>query len=127
MKEVVAEWIMKAEADFGSAKLLLKPDSTPHNYDLVCFLSQQCVEKYLKAYLQSIDVEFNKTHDLSVLLDLTLESQPLWEAWRTNFRRLKEFAVEFRYPGEWAEKQDATASFEIAKSFRKDARAALDC
>lgn len=38
------------------------------NYDAVCFHSQQCVEKYLKALLQEYNIAFGKIHDLPVLL-----------------------------------------------------------
>ena len=30
-------------------------------YDIICFLSQQCIEKYLKAWLQENSVPFTKT------------------------------------------------------------------
>jgi HEPN domain-containing protein len=69
MKPLVQEWIDKAEGDFATAGRDLRARKAP-NYDSVCFHSQQCVEKYLKAYLQDAGIAFAKTHDLVVLLDL---------------------------------------------------------
>jgi len=63
MKPITGEWIEKAEADFRSAQRELRVRDHP-NYDLVCFLSQQCAEKYLKARLVEAGISFPKTHDL---------------------------------------------------------------
>ena len=50
MKPITGEWVEKAEADVRSARRELRVRDHP-NYDLVCFLSQQCAEKYLKGGL----------------------------------------------------------------------------
>jgi HEPN domain-containing protein len=126
MKPVTLEWVKKAEADFESADLELGVTGRRPNYDLICFLSQQSVEKYLKATLQEYGIDFPKVHDLTVLLDFALDREPFWEAWRKSFNRLKGFAVEFRYPGEDAEGSDAAFAFKTAKSFRSIARETLD-
>jgi HEPN domain-containing protein len=125
MKDIVREWVEKAELDLMTARRELRVTGERVNYDIVCFLAQQCVEKYLKGYLQEHDVTFDRTHDLVALLNLALPTAPLWESWRTSFRRLTSYAVEFRYPGEWAAADQAKLSFEIASSFRDEARTAL--
>jgi HEPN domain-containing protein len=125
MNPVVDDWIKKAEGDFSDAKWLLRKPDSP-NYDSVCFHAQQCIEKYLKAYLQFRNIEFEKTHALESLLDLALPIQPLWEAWRPAFREASSYAVDFRYPGEDAEQQEAEQAVEIAAGFRKDVRAVLN-
>jgi hypothetical protein len=51
MKPITQEWISKAEGDFATAQRELQAQEMP-NYDAVCFHCQQCIEKYLKAYLQ---------------------------------------------------------------------------
>ena len=51
MKPAVAEWVSKAEGDFVTAGRELRARKSP-NYDAVCFHTQQCAEKYLKAILQ---------------------------------------------------------------------------
>jgi HEPN domain-containing protein len=122
MKPVMLEWVKKAEADFNSADLELGISGCRPNYDLICFLAQQCVEKYLKATSPEFGIDFPKVHDLTVLLD----REPFGGAWRKSFNRLKGFTVEFRYSGEDAEGMDAAFAVKIAKSFRLAAREALD-
>ena len=53
MKPLSLEWIQKAEADYASAQRELRVRINP-NPDAVCFFCQQCVEKYLKDYSDSI-------------------------------------------------------------------------
>ena len=50
LNEIVKEWIAKAEGDFAVACRERRVRKLP-NWDAVCFHSQQCVEKYLKALL----------------------------------------------------------------------------
>jgi len=76
MKKLVAEWVKKAEGDAGTAKREAKVKEAATNWDAVCFHAQQAVEKYLKGLLQQNEITFSKTHDLSVLLNLTLPVFP---------------------------------------------------
>ena len=52
MNGLVHEWVEKAEGDFQSAQRELRARKAP-NYDAAFFHSQQCAEKYLKAFLVS--------------------------------------------------------------------------
>ncbi len=124
MKQVTREWVEKAEADFITARRELRARKLP-NYDASCFHAQQCAEKYLKAYLQEIDIPFSKTHDLSVALDLILPIEPLWESFRPQLRALTVYAVEFRYPGESADQELAREAVSFAKFIRLKIRRAL--
>ncbi|MFN3763360.1 MAG: HEPN domain-containing protein [Anaerolineae bacterium] len=65
-EEALRNWIRKAESDFKVAcdELATEEPAT----DAVCFHLQQCVEKYLKAYLLSQGAEIPKTHNLALLL-----------------------------------------------------------
>jgi len=96
MIEAVLEWVEKAESDFQSAELVIRPPKGKPNYDLVCFLSQQCVEKYLKGFLLFHEISFQKTHSLVVLLDLALVHQPLWESDTKKAHAALTIASEFR-------------------------------
>jgi HEPN domain-containing protein len=51
------EWIAKAEADDKSALALQRRRKEPLP-DIVCYHCQQCVEKYLKAYLSSGQIAY---------------------------------------------------------------------
>ena len=118
MKPLTHEWVEKAEGDFASAQRELRARKSP-NYDSACFHAQQCVEKYLKARLQEADIPFGKTHDLIVLLDLVISVEPLWDPLRPQLRTLHAFAVEFRYPGQSADKEVAREAVKICKEVRR--------
>jgi len=117
MKPIVKDWIEKAEGDFATAQREMRARKNP-NHDAACFHAQQCVEKYMKALLQQANVAFGKTHDLISLLDLLLETKPLWEEYRPLLRALNAFAVHFRYPGESADKAMATQAFKYCRMIR---------
>ncbi|MDQ1639359.1 MAG: hypothetical protein QOF62_2698 [Pyrinomonadaceae bacterium] len=124
MKKITREWVDKAEGDFVTAQREFGAESDP-NYDAVCFHSQQCVEKFLKARLQEADVAFIKTHDLTVLLNLVLEVEPEWEALRSDLHPLTAYAVEYRYPGQSSDRSEAREAIEACRKVRLEARAAL--
>jgi HEPN domain-containing protein len=121
MTPIIQEWIEKAESDFRVASRELKVQEGA-SLDAVCFHCQQCIEKYVKGFLEWNGIEFPKTHNLTVLLDLALPVAPLWESWRRGFKAVSDFAVEFRYPGEHATREVAKHAFAICDSFRKDIR-----
>src|SRR3989442_6987946 len=109
MKPITSEWIDKAEGDFATAQRELDAIDHP-NYDAVCFHTQQCAEKYLKAYLQEAEIPFRKTHDLAELLDSAVATAPEWEKLRQGLNALSSFAVEYRYPGATANMDEAAAA-----------------
>ena len=124
MKPLSSEWVAKAEGDFSSAQRELRARSGP-NFDAACFHAQQCAEKYLKARLQEAGVTFGRSHHLIPLLDLALPLEPMWEACRTDLAVLSAFAVEFRYPGESADRALAKEAVGRCASFRQLARESL--
>lgn len=119
------EWIEKAEGDYYSALREYRARKNP-NYDSACFHAQQCVEKYFKAYLQKANIFFSKTHDLNVLLDLVLPKLPLWEVYRKDLKMVSNYAVEVRYPGEFAQKEEAKETIRVMKQIRKEFRILFD-
>jgi HEPN domain-containing protein len=124
MKTITSEWITKAEADFATAKRELGVTEHP-NHDAVCFHAQQCVEKYFKAFLQESNVAFPKTHDLAALLSLSLTIEPTWSSMTTDLNTLSAFAVEYRYPGESADSDEAKEAFQKCTNVRQILRHAL--
>jgi HEPN domain-containing protein len=121
MKSLTLEWIEKAEGDFISAQREFRAKKLP-NYDAACFHAQQCAEKYLKSRLQEADIPFGKSHDLTLLLDLLLPVEPLWDSFRPQLRILNVFAIEFRYPGQSADKEIARQAIIICKNLRETVR-----
>lgn len=110
MNVITKEWISKAEGDFNSAQRELRARKNP-NYDASCFHAQQCIKKYLKARLIEAEISFPKTHDLAYLVGLLTPAEPLFATLENQFRMLNDYAVEFRYPGETANKETATLLF----------------
>src|SRR5438128_7814865 len=117
MKPITCEWIGKAEGDFATAQRELDAIDRP-NYDAVCFHAQQCAEKYLKAFLQEADIPFRKTHDLSDLLASALSIEPTWKSMAADMNALSAFAVEYRYPGDSADLEEAREALEECKKVR---------
>jgi HEPN domain-containing protein len=97
MRPDTAEWIKKAQADFVSMNREMSA-AKDLNYDLVCFLAQQSVEKYLKALLCENSVPFPKTHDLNELAALLPKHLAFPESFNAMISSLDRYAVEFRYP-----------------------------
>ena len=120
MNPLALEWVEKAEGDHAAA-LCLAGSAAPVR-DAICFHAQQCVEKYLKAWLQEKNVAFRRTHDLEELLDLVLPSVPAWAAWKADFLVLNTHAVEFRYPGRSAVPADVEHAQKVAEEVRREVR-----
>jgi len=96
-KQIVDEWIKKAEQDLGMAKLAI--EHQPDFRDSICFHCQQAAEKYLKAYLVFLDIIFKKTHSLNYLLDLISEQESVSDDLYSTAEILGDYGVEVRYPG----------------------------
>jgi HEPN domain-containing protein len=125
MRALTKEWIDKAEGDFHTADREARVRKAP-NYDAVCFHAQQCAEKYLKAYLQERGQPFPRVHDLIELLELVLPYDGTFELQRELLKELDGYAVEFRYPGELATKEDARAALRTMKTVRGFVRSRLE-
>lgn len=124
MRPIVREWVLKADGDFSTARRELGARKQP-NYDGVCFHSQQCAEKYMKALLQNANIGFPKTHNLVALLELFSQIDASWELLRLDLQRLTAYAVTYRYPGETADKVTARDAMEVCRAIRDKARASL--
>jgi HEPN domain-containing protein len=105
MNPLTQEWIEKAEGDYKVAASQWQVADPV--YDAICFHAQQGVEKCLKAWLVEQSLSFPKTHDLESLTKLCLPTLPELAPLMNGLRFLTSFAVEIRYPGTFADRQDA--------------------
>jgi HEPN domain-containing protein len=121
---VVTEWIAKAEGDYRTMGREFRVVEDP-NCDLICSEAQQCVEKYLKAYLTALDIYFPKTHNLLHLLDLLSPAPQELLAIRDDLRKLSEFAVMYRYPGISASRQEVQSAVDTCFKARNILRRCL--
>ena len=124
MKALTNEWVIKAEGDFNTAQREMSAKESP-NYDAACFHAQQCAEKYLKARLCQAGIAFGRTHDLVAMLDQAIEVEPALGLFREDLAYMSAFAVEFRYPGESADRETAIDARRRCRRFRLAARNAL--
>ena len=118
MNGTVKEWVAKAEADFATAQRELKVTNSP-NYDGVCFHAQQAVEKLMKALLIHLQVTPPKTHRLYALDELLRPVCPGWAADKENLRLVTRAAIDFRYPGETADCEEAKEAVEVGLRMRE--------
>ena len=117
------EWVRKAEGNYSVTQQVLQVQK-PVN-DVICLQVLQCVENYLKAWLQETNTPFPRTHDLQALLNLIVPALPAWDAWREDFSTLSEHAVDPRYPGKFATADEAAHAMCICNEVRQAVREQL--
>jgi HEPN domain-containing protein len=111
------EWLAKAEADYKSAVALQRRRKEPLPA-IVCYHCQQCVEKYLKAYLIAQGSTPPRIHDLEDLLNLcALYDAPL-TAQLPLVHVLNPYGVLIRYPGMTATVAEAQAAVHAMRRLR---------
>ena len=123
MNPLTLEWMEKAEKDYAAVKWLQQapiPD-----YDIICFHIQQCVEKYLKAWLQEANILIPRSHDLKELLALIVPTVPMWQMWEPDFSEISKHAVATRYPGNSATADNAEHAMQICDQVRHAIREQL--
>lgn len=109
---LVRNWIIKAEHDKGMAELALK--NGREYTDSICFHCQQYVEKLLKAVLISLDVDVQRTHSLTLLLDLLADKAVVSDTIYEFAESLQDYAVGVRYPADDAEPTEDDAELAYA-------------
>lgn len=119
MKAPVQKWIDFAAVDLMAAKRLLGDIMLTGT---VCFHSQQCVEKCLKAVIEFKEIIPPKTHDLIRLYGIIEEWLKLDE---DMLARLNEVYIDSRYPSSIGFLPDGLPTHEEAQEFCEYAEALL--
>lgn len=128
-KELVMEWILRAQDDEANASGILKErNGTPMH---VCFIAQQIGEKYLKALLLSFSGDFPKIHNLSSLVAMISSFDELISVELADaVVALDPFYIEARYPADiplesftWEMAEEA---FESAKKIKNYVLSKID-
>ena len=96
----VLEWLRFAEMDFVTANHL---DKTlyPKPMEIICYHCQQCAEKYLKALIEYLGKEIEKTHDLGNLANIIEERIEVPHNVLVSCAKLTQYGVKIRYPQEF--------------------------
>ena len=123
MNPLTQEWIEKAEEDYNMAQLARQSSCPFHNS--ICFHAQQCIEKYLKAWLQEANLPVPRTHNLEELLALILPTLPAWSHWQPDFKIITDYAVDSRYPGDSATADNAQHAIYICEAVHQAVRTSL--
>jgi len=84
-----------ADRDITAFNILSKEPEV--HFSIIYFHAQQAVEKALKAVLFSRQIEFRRTHDLTVLTQLLRQHGVETPIADEHLGRLNPFAVTFRY------------------------------
>jgi HEPN domain-containing protein len=117
--EDIKKWLVKALNDLKVAVHELNLSEDEMTTDAVCFHCQQAVEKLLKAYLVYKNVDFGKTHQLELLLELCSEQDTEFK--KLYIGNLSDYAVEIRYPETFyiPSLEEAKECFEIASKVKE--------
>ncbi len=99
------DWVRKAESDLSAAYQLAESEQPLP--DQMGFFCQQAAEKYLKAFLITTGQVPPRIHDIDALLDMCTVVEPAFDQLHPLVEGLTEFAVIFRYPGEWSDAETA--------------------
>ncbi len=92
--ELVQEWLVKAERDLASMRVL----SREGFFDTALYHAQQAAEKAIKGLLLFYGQAFEKTHDIEKLVRLGVPFVAKLELQLPEAKLLTPYAVRFRYP-----------------------------
>jgi len=92
----VKEWMIIADDDFDSAKIL--NESLRKHMEVICYLCAQATEKYLKCYLTYNDIVPQKIHNLVLLNDKCIEIDDNFQEIKMECGFLNRYINEIRYP-----------------------------
>ncbi|NCN05891.1 MAG: HEPN domain-containing protein [Spirochaetales bacterium] len=96
LDQIVQEWTILGRQDLDSATYLYTMKPKP--LEVIGFLCQQSVKKYLKAYLVKKQREPDKTHDLVFLLQQCQGFDSTFVSLLEVANDLNKYAVQTRYP-----------------------------
>jgi HEPN domain-containing protein len=119
--KVVKEWLAKADEDFKFAKINLEEDNKFHPQ--ICFHFQQAAEKYLKAFIVAYDLEFEKIHNLIILLKICSKKEPSLLSLMDQCELLNTAYIDSRYPVHWPIDYSKEKTSEMQRAAEKIAEA----
>lgn len=125
-KEIVKEWIEKADEDLGFASSSLENGKY---FSQICFHFQQAAEKYLKSFIVANDLEFRPVHNLLELLEICRKKDPKIGDIEEACLYLNPFYIDTRYPVHWPshyDKETAIKAKDCAEEVRKWINGALN-
>jgi HEPN domain-containing protein len=110
--ELVRDWLTRASHDLQAARILATADNPL--LDAAIYHCQQAAEKALKAWLQSKDDPFPKTHDIEELVEQAAKLNPDFQQLAKPAAVLTPYVSAFRYPGGADEPMPSREEFDEA-------------
>ena len=110
--ELVRDWLTRASHDLQASRILSTADNPL--LDMAIYHCQQAAEKAVKAWLQSKDAPFPKTHDIEVLVEQAAKLNPDFQQLAEPAAVLTPYVSAFRYPGGTGEPMPARDEFDEA-------------
>ncbi len=92
------EWLLKAEHDYKTAKLILENDKSL--LDMAIYHTQQSVEKSLNGFLNFHNKPLAKTHNVRLLLEYCVDIEEELKSLMEDVFLVSPFDTLFRYPGQ---------------------------
>jgi HEPN domain-containing protein len=110
--ELVRDWLTRADHDLRSARILVSQEDPL--LDTAIYHCQQAAEKSIKAWLQSRDDPFPKTHDIEELVKKACVINRDFGQFAKAAFVLTPYVSAFRYPGGFDEPMPTRAEFDEA-------------
>jgi HEPN domain-containing protein len=118
MTGTLKEWLDRAEGDFRAATREVQAQDL-YSYPVIAVLSQQCIEKLLKAFLISKQVDFPKIHDLQKLSELVYQVDSTLDLREKNLDWLTLLGGTSRYPEGDVLQEEALEAYELCQALRQ--------
>jgi len=118
-RKLANEWFEKAKDDERAIKNLLKERGP---FSIICFLSQQMAEKYLKGYLVFQKKPVKKVHDLVEILEICRTIDKNFEKLSSFCSFLNRYYITSRYPGDFFEgisEKEAKEAYQKAQEIKQ--------
>ena len=116
--ELVRAWLTRASHDLLSSRALASLDEPL--LDTAIYHCQQAAEKSVKAWLQSKDDPFSKTHDIEDLVERASGFSPDFRDFGKAASVLTPYVSAFRYPGGFDEPMPTREEFDEALQYAQD-------
>jgi HEPN domain-containing protein len=98
-KSLILEWFIFADSDLTSAEHLIS--KRPQPWELICYLSEQSAEKFLKGYLVYKGIaDPPKIHNLDTLCEMCGNFDSRFDEIKRQCSVLTRYGVQPRYPHE---------------------------
>jgi HEPN domain-containing protein len=114
-RELVRDWLTRASHDLRSSRVLAELDDPLLDTDI--YHCQQAAEKTVKAWLQSNDHPFPKTHDIEELVEQASGLNPDFKKYNKAASVLTPYVSAFRYPGGYGEPMPTREEFNEALQY----------